>query len=91
MFFNVTHVEVESRLLIDTRLLLDVVILEWSDIVLCEEESGFPHKETSCDIFKSLYQRSRKPPGHKDGSEVPNEEQMFMHLQDLGSFQWRTL
>lgn len=62
MSFNVSQVEVESRLLIDTWLLLDVVILKWSDFVLCEEESGFPHKETYPVMFSRVY--TRGPENH---------------------------
>lgn len=29
--------------------------------------------------------------GHKDGSEVPDEEQVSAHFQVLGSSQWRAL
>lgn len=46
--------------------------------MLCEEEeSGFPHKETCPVLFSRFHNRSRKMSGHKDGSEVPDEEQVF--------------
>lgn len=60
--------------------------------MLCEEEeSGFPHKETRPVLFSRFYNRSRKASGHKDSSEVPDEEQVSAHFQVLGSSQWRAL
>lgn len=36
-------------------------------------------RDVSCDVFEILYQRSRKAPGHGDGSEVADEEQVSLH------------
>lgn len=60
----VSQVELESTLLLNTWLLLDVVIFfKWSDIVLWEEEElGFPHKETYPMMFSRFY--TRGPENH---------------------------